>query len=364
MATAVNAEDGSRIGAGGLTSSRLYNHAGAGGTFTQLITDFGHTPNLVANAHLLAKAQQQDALATQQDVLLAVDQAFFRLLNAQSLLDVAQQAVAARGSVQSLTGAKTKSGLTSTLDLNVASADYSQAQLLELDAENSVATASATLAAVLATPPSTFYKAVEDPNIAPPPPPDDATPVIAEAEKQRPDLLALQLTTEANHKLALAQQEQRLPTISALATGGITPARPGGTVFQPNWWAAGGVNINLPLFTGFRITAQAEEAHLRERAAAEQQRDLSDNVARDVQIAVLAAQTAFRRIAVAEQFRDQAAQALALARTRYKLGLSSIVELSQAQLQSTQAAVSAVNARYDYLLALRSLDYARGTLAP
>ena len=67
---------------------------------------------------------------------------------------------------------------------------------------------------------------------------------------------------------------------------------------------------------------------------------------------------------MADQFRDQSAQALALAQTRYKLGLSSIVEVSQAQLQSTQAAVAAVNARYDYLLSLRSLDYARGILTP
>jgi outer membrane protein len=78
----------------------------------------------------------------------------------------------------------------------------------------------------------------------------------------------------------------------------------------------------------------------------------------------LSAQTAFRKIQVADAFRDQTAQALSLAETRYKLGLSSIVELSQAQLQSTQAAVSAVNARFDYLLSLRSLDYAAGRIAP
>ena len=76
------------------------------------------------------------------------------------------------------------------------------------------------------------------------------------------------------------------------------------------------------------------------------------------------AQTAFRRIGVAQAFQNQTTQALNLAQTRYKLGLSSIVELSQAQLQSTQATVEAVNARFDYLLALRSLDYARGQLAP
>jgi outer membrane protein len=124
------------------------------------------------------------------------------------------------------------------------------------------------------------------------------------------------------------------------------------------------VNLTLPLFTGFRIDAQAQEARLRQKAAEKQAQDLSDSIARDVRVAVLNAQTAFRRIAVSDQFREQTAQALALAQTRYKLGLSSIVELSQAQLQSTQAAVAAVNARYDYLLALRSLDYARGQLAP
>ena len=124
------------------------------------------------------------------------------------------------------------------------------------------------------------------------------------------------------------------------------------------------MNLNLPLFTGFRIDAQVQEARLRQKAAEKQAQDLSDSIARDVRIAVLNAQTAFRRIAVADQFRKQTVQALTLAQTRYKLGLSSIVELSQAQLQSTQAAVEAVNARYDYLLSLRSLDYARGQLAP
>jgi outer membrane protein len=107
-----------------------------------------------------------------------------------------------------------------------------------------------------------------------------------------------------------------------------------------------------------------EEARLREQATTKQAQALSDTIARDVRVAMLNAQTAFKRIGVAEQFRAQTAQALSLAQTRYKLGLSSIVELSQAQLQSTQAAVGAINTRFDYLLALRSLDYARGVLAP
>ena len=363
--TAEKAEDASRIGAGALTDSRLYTHAGTGGSLSQLITDFGHTGNLVASNKLNQKAQDQTALATEQDVLLATDQAFYRLLDAQSLLDVAKATVAARGDVQNLTSALTRSALKSSLDLNVASADLSQAQLLELDAENGVASASAALAAVLAAPAEQVYQALEDPGAAPPPPPslDSSAAINAAAQAQRPDLQALRLNAAADQKFATAQQLQRLPTISALAIGGITPVSPDG-IFDPHWYAAGGVNLTLPLFTGFRIDAQTQEARLRQKATEKQAQDLANNIDRDVRIAILNAQTAFRRIAVADLFRQQTTQALGLAQTRYKLGLSSIVELSQAQLQTTQAAVAAVNARYDYLLSLRALDYARGQLAP
>ena len=364
-ATADKAEDGSRIGAGALTDSRLYSHAGAGGTLTQLITDFGHTHDLVATNKLQQKAQDKTTVATEQDVLMTTDEAFYRLLDAQSLLQVAKATVAARGDVQNLTSALTKSALKSNLDLDIASADLSQSQLLQLDAENALASASAALAAVLAAPSDTIYQAIEDSAAAPPPPPDTNSSVAlnAAAQTQRPDLQALKLNAEAYQKFARAQQLQHLPTISALATGGVTPVAPDG-IFVPNWYAAGGVNLTLPVFTGFRIDAQAQEARFRQKATEKQAQELSDTIARDVRVGILNAQTAFRRIGVADQFRQQTAQALALAQTRYKLGLSSIVELSQAQLQSTQAAVAAVNARYDYLLALRSLDYARGQLAP
>jgi outer membrane protein len=362
--TVVKAEDGSRIGSGELNSSRLYTHAGTGGTLSQLLTDFGHTRNLVASSRLQAKAQQQNALATEQDVLIATDQAFYRLLDAQSLLDVAIATVKTRADVQNLTLALTKRALKSDLDLNISSADLSQAQLLQLDAENSVASARAALAELLAAPPETQFRAVDDESGAPPLPPDNSSALIKEAQAQRPDLQALRLDTQADQKFARAQELQRLPSISALAMGGVTPIRPDGGIFTSNWYAAAGVNLTLPIFTGFRIHAQAQEARLRERASEKQTQELSDAIARDVRIATLSAQTAFRRIGVAEAFQNQTTQALNLAQTRYKLGLSSIVELSQAQLQSTQATVEAVNARFDYLLALRSLDYARGQLAP
>jgi outer membrane protein len=218
------------------------------------------------------------------------------------------------------------------------------------------------LLALLATPSDVSYHAVGDAEaiVAPP---ALSQPLIDEAHAQRPDLAAAQSQVAADQKFFKAQQEQRLPTISANAIGGITPVRPDGA-FQENWYAAAGVNLSLPLFTGFRISAETKEARLREEADEKRREDLGNSISRDVRVAVLSAQTAYQRINVTANYEKEAAQALELARTRYKLGLSSIVELSQAQLQSTQASVEAVNARFDYLLALRSLAYARGLLIP
>jgi outer membrane protein TolC len=75
--TGVDAYDDSRISAGGLNNPIIFARAAAGATVSQLITDFGHTTNLVASARLHAKAEDQNALATRKDILLTVDQAFY-----------------------------------------------------------------------------------------------------------------------------------------------------------------------------------------------------------------------------------------------------------------------------------------------
>src|SRR5579875_2501036 len=85
-ATGVEADRDTRIGAGLLTTPRLFSHEGEGITIDQLVTDSGRTPNLVASSRLASKAQQQNAQATRYDVLLAVNRAYFEVLRAQALV--------------------------------------------------------------------------------------------------------------------------------------------------------------------------------------------------------------------------------------------------------------------------------------
>jgi outer membrane protein len=62
------------------------------------------------------------------------------------------------------------------------------------------------------------------------------------------------------------------------------------------------------------------------------------------------------------QLLEQATQAQELAESRYNLGLSSIVELTQAQLNKTRAEIEQASARYDYQTRMASLRYQLGEL--
>ena len=59
---------------------------------------------------------------------------------------------------------------------------------------------------------------------------------------------------------------------------------------------------------------------------------------------------------------NQAKLSLALAQGRYNLGLSSIVDLNQAQLAETEAEIQDVNAKYDYQIQNAALQYQEGLL--
>jgi outer membrane protein len=81
-----------------------------------------------------------------------------------------------------------------------------------------------------------------------------------------------------------------------------------------------------------------------------------------VAVALLDTNTAAERISLTQQFIDQAAQAMELAQARYDLGLSSIVELSQAQLVKTNAEIQHASARYDYQMRRAILQHRAGLL--
>jgi outer membrane protein len=351
--TAVDAHANSRITAGLLNNPSVYTRAAGGATVSQLITDFGHTTNLVASARLQARADEQSAAATKEDVLLAVDQAFYNSLQTHAVLQVAEQTVASRQLLADQVSALTKSKLRSDLDLSFANVNLAQAKLLYLDALNNDKASLAALSAILGYPTLETFELVNDADTLAPPP-AEVDPLIAEAFAKRPEILALEFQSESDGKLHRAAHDQMYPAISALGAFGDSPVRDD-VIYGP--YAAVGVNVEIPIFNGFLFSAKSREADLRTQATRQRLMDLRNRISRDVRTSWLAASTAFDRVNVSEQLLAQANQALDLAQTRYKLGLSSIVELSQAQLQQTQAEIGNAQAGYEYRLALSVLRY-------
>jgi outer membrane protein len=360
--TGVDSND-RRIAAGALNNPVIFERAAAGATVSQLITDFGRTTNLVSSADFNAKAQNQNAVATQEQIRLAADQAFYNALQAHSVTRVAEQTVNSRQAVADQIQAFFNSKLKSQLDLSFANVNLSQAKLLLLDAQNKENAAYAALSAVLGFSSLQNYRLVEDTTPFSPPP-GNIDDLISDALSRRPELLALNYEYESAQKFQTAERDLMFPTVRALGSIGDVPA--GNAALAPhnaaldNWYGAVGANIEIPIFNGFLYSSRAREANLKSQAADERLRDMGNRIARDVRTSWLNASTAYNRLAVSQQLLDQSNLALDLAQTRYKLGLGSIVELSQAQLQQTQAEISNTQAGYDYRFALAVLRYQTG----
>lgn len=355
--TGAAAADGSRIAAGGLNNPIILDRAAAGVSLSQLVTDFGRTSNLVQTASLRAQSLQQGVVVDRADVLLAVDRAYFNALRAQAILRVAEETVGARQLVTDQVTALAQSNLKSGLDLSFARVNLSEAQLLLLQARNDRAASFAILGAALGQADALMYALSEEP--LPPAPPADAAAVIAKALRERPDVVGERLASEAAAKFADAERALWFPTIAAIGAAGVTPWRQTGLTAG---YSAIGVNVSVPLTNGNLFAARHTEASLRAKAETERVRDLENRVTRDVRMALLEAQSAFQRMDLTDQLLEQAAQSQELAQARYSLGLSSIVELTQAQLNKTRAEIEQASARYDYQARMAGLRYQVGDL--
>ncbi|HTU44729.1 MAG TPA: TolC family protein [Bryobacteraceae bacterium] len=352
----------SRLGAGVINDPRLFNHFGSGVTLSQLITDSGRTPNLVANARFQAQASQQDYQATRYDIILAVSQAYYEVLLSQELIKVAQGTVAARQTVVDQVTELTKNQLKSQLDLSFAQVNLSDAQLMLIRARDRLATAYASLGQALGTNQATPYQVTPQP--MPPNPPDSADPLIAQAFANRPELASLRLQREAAQKFVYAERDLRRPTVSLMAAGGVLPYIDPGNANPniPEEYGVAALNVQIPVFNGHLFAARRRAAEYELRATDQRVRDLQDRIARDVRASWEHARTAFEAIAPSQQLLAQANMALNLSQGRYNLGLASIVELTQAQLSQTQAQVQNLTAQYDYQEAYAVLQYALGLL--
>jgi outer membrane protein len=357
-ATAVDAfESNTRLAAGALNNPSVFDREADGLTVTQLLTDFGRTAHLVNSSRSYSRAQDANAEATREEILLQVDVAFFTSLKAQSVLAVAQQTVDTRKLLLDQVAELATNKLRSDLDLSFAKVTYEEGNLLVAKAQNDLEEAFAVLSTLLGDREKRTYHLIEE--SASVMAPVDTTSLVDVALSNRPDLVRLRLEHEGAAQFARAQKGLSYPVISAFGEGGFIPVRD--TSHFEDRYAAAGVNLSLPLFDGGLDSAKRSEAELRSQAAAEKLRDAENTAIHDVRVAGLHVNYAWERLDLTRKLFDNASRAYDLAEARYKLGSSSIVELSQAQLSKTEADIAHTSAKYEYDIQHAILEFEIGS---
>jgi outer membrane protein TolC len=181
--------------------------------------------------------------------------------------------------------------------------------------------------------------------------PEPAT-AVQQALAHRSDLQAAEAQVRAAEHAVSAARAERLPSVSFNGDYGVLGPNP--TQVHGVFTVTGSVNV--PLWTGGRIRAEVVQA---EAALHQRQAELADQrgrVEQEVRSALIELETATGQLQLAGTNRDYAAETLREARDRFNLGVTSTVEVVQAQEQ-------VASAEADYVSSLFSLDVARLNLS-
>jgi outer membrane protein TolC len=166
-------------------------------------------------------------------------------------------------------------------------------------------------------------------------------------------LAAAKSVADANLKTARGSY---LPVLSGTASVGYADRN-----FPPdgNIWAVG-LNLTVPLFSGFSSVEQVREATANLHAIEARQHNLKLQIGKEVESAWLGVSEATARMASTGKEVAAAHESKTLAECRYQEGVGSIIEVTDAQSQALEAQTANIQAMYDYYIAMARLDHAIG----
>jgi outer membrane protein TolC len=177
-----------------------------------------------------------------------------------------------------------------------------------------------------------------------------------QALKERSDLAA-QLDRENSARLsASAVKMERLPSLHAFGDYGtigigFDNARPTRTL---------GATLRIPIFDGGRLDARRAESASRYRAEKIRTREIKEQIALDVRLALDALRSAEEQVKVAEEGLGLTENELAQARRRFEAGVAAGIEVTDAQTRLERARDNKIEALYNYNLARIDLEQAMG----
>ena len=341
---------------GFLVQPNLSQYVG-GVSVNQRIFDFGYSQNTVNAAHLAERAQEQDINARQALVVLQVRMAYLVSLKQQRLVQIAEETVRERGIIKAQIEALYRQQLKSKLDVDLVQVELTNAESQLVRARNGLKSGFANLNRAMGVTGAEDYVLEDLPIEVRPQRPLES--LISDSLSHPEFRKSKELTASADAKIT-ASKRQYLPTVSAYASGGDFQVYDSSRALSTQtggWWAAGGF-VSMPLFTGFMIENQLTEAKAQKAAAEAASLNIEQALTQQVTNSYLDTVSFAQQIKLGEEQVKTAQEALGLAKQRYKLGLGSVVEVTQAEVALTGAQTRLAEAQYDYKIAEVTLAYA------
>lgn len=320
----------------------------------QTIYDFGRTSGSVDAARSNRDAADKALTITRQDLVLRVRTAFYLLLAAEKQVVAVRETVAARAQVHRQALEFFNQGIRAKVDVARAEANLFAAKTTLIRAENNREIARIELANAIGMS-SLGERTLAEPSSA-------SLPLIERSQVQQEaihnraelkQLTTLKMAANANLKTAKASY---LPILSGTASIGYADRD-----FPPvgNVWGVG-LNLSMPLFSGFSSVEQVREANAAINAIEARQNNLKLQIIKEVESAWLGANETTARMFSTDKEVAAANENQSLAEGRYHEGVGSIIEVTDAQSQALDAQTAHIQAMYDYYTALARLDRAIG----
>jgi len=334
-------------------SSESFNHYTASLSLQQLIFDFGKTGADVESAREYMKGSELSQENSRQTVVVNVKVAYFGLLAARHLLQVQEETVRQSQEHLDQTQGFYQAGTRTRFDVTNAEVTLTNAQLALIQARNLVEVTRVTLANAMGVPDQPIgdleeLLAFEKFEIS-------EEQALKEGLAARPDLQSLAAQRLAAEASVRSVQRTYFPVISGIADYGYF----GNNFPLVHNWAAG-VNLTLPIFSGFLTQSQVAQARANLMVAGADEEALRQDVILQIHVAFSTLQETEERVKTSAVVVRQAQENLDLANGRFQAGVGTSIEQTDAQVTLANAKTSQVRALFDYRVAAAALERAMG----
>jgi outer membrane protein TolC len=282
---------------------------------------------------------------------------FASAIRARGELDATLAADSAARAVRDRVSRRVEEGFATEADLLQAEAAVAGSQARIGGAEAAVMNAMDDLAAHLGLPAGTLVQPEVDASWESLSQVDAGTLPDEALLMGRSDLQAGRSAVEAAEADARAVTARRLPGLEAFGMVS-THAESIGAGRENNWTV--GVQLSVPLFTGFQLTRGAEASRASARALALEQEQREREASNEVRAAARGVEAARGGLAAARSGSRAAEEAVRLLQRRYEEGMVTVSDLLQAQSTAAELAAAVVRARADLAMAAATLDFVRG----